>query len=82
MLRILSSCTISKQESCHLLLGTPMVSCSHMFGKINFKNTKLCRINLAYIYNADEILGSNKTPDKIQRDGVAEINNTLEKITT
>ena len=64
MLRLLGLRTISKQESCHLLLGTPMVPCSHMFIKINFKNTKVSEVNLASIYNADVISEGNKTPEE------------------
>ena len=35
MLNLIGSRTISKQESCHLSLGTAMVSCSHQFVKIS-----------------------------------------------
>ena len=35
MLNLIGSRTTSKQESCHLAIGTPMVSCSHAFAKIN-----------------------------------------------
>ena len=82
MLRILGLRTISKQESCHLLLGTPIVSCSHMFVKIKLKNTKVRSVNLASIYNADAILESNKTHEQRRKDGEAKINNTLEKMNT
>ena len=81
MLRLLGSRMISKQESCHLVLGTPMVSCSHMFIKINLRNTKVRRVNLASVYNADEISESNKTPEERLRDGEMETNNNLEKMT-
>ena len=66
---------ISKQESCHLVLGTPMVSCSHMFIKINLRNTKVRRADLAPVYNADEISESNKTPEERLREGEMETNN-------
>ena len=81
MLKLLGSRTISKQEPCHLLLGTPMVSCSHMFIKINLRNTKVRRVNLNKVYNAEEISESNKTPEERLRDEENEINNTLEKMT-
>ena len=35
ILRLLGSCTISKQESCHLILETSMAFCSNQFYKIN-----------------------------------------------
>ena len=81
MLKILGSHTISKQESCHLLLGTPMVSCSHTFIKINLRNTKVRRLNLNTVYNADEILESSKTPEERLRDKEHETSNILEKMT-
>ena len=59
-----------------------MVSCSHTFIKINLKNTKVCRVNLASVYNADEVSESNKTPEERLRDGEIEINNTLENMKT
>ena len=62
------------QESCPLLLGTPIISCSHMFVKTNLKNTKLRRVNLAGIYNVYEISESNKTPEERLRDGELKIN--------
>ena len=38
---LVGSRTSSKQESCHLSLGTPMVSCSHDFVRLNLtKNLK------------------------------------------
>ena len=58
-----------------------MLSCLHMFAEINLENTKVRRVNLATIYNADVISESNKTPEQRQKDGEAEMNNTLEKIT-
>ena len=39
MFNLIGSRTISKQESCHLSLGTPMVSCSHMFVKISLTSS-------------------------------------------
>ena len=81
MLKLLGSRTISKQESCHLLLGTPMVSCSHTFIKIDLRNTKVRRLNLNTVYNADEILESSKTPEERLRDKEHETNNILEKMT-
>ena len=81
MLRLLGLRMISRQELCHLVIGTPMVSCSHMFIKINLRNTKVRRVNLASVYNADEILESNKTPEERLRDGEMETNNNLEKMT-
>ena len=79
MLRLLSLCTIAKQKSSHLILGTSMVSCSHMFFKINLKNTKTCRVNLTGLHNADKILGSNKTPQERLRNEEDKISNALEK---
>ena len=80
MLRILGLRAISKNESCHcLILGTPMVSCSHMLTTSNLKNAKVRRIILAGIYNTDEISESNKIPKDRPKDGEVEISNTLEK---
>ena len=45
MLNLIGSRSISKQESCHLTLGTPMVSCSHMFLKISL-TTSFKKISL------------------------------------
>ena len=59
-----------------------MVSCSHMFIKINLNNIKVHRVNLAYIYNADEILESNKTPEERLKDGEHKVNNDLENMKT
>ena len=39
MLNLIGSRSISKQESCHLALGIPMVSCSHQFVRINLTSS-------------------------------------------
>ena len=57
-----------------------MISCLHMFNKINLKNTKVRRVSLASIYNEYAILESNKTPGEKRNDREAEINNTVEKL--
>ena len=64
MLRLLGLRTISKHESYNLILGTPMVSCSHIFDKINLKNTFVCEVNLKIEYNTDAISESNKRPEE------------------
>ena len=39
MFNLIGSRTISKQEFCHLSLGSPMVSFSHMFVKISLTSS-------------------------------------------
>ena len=82
MIRLLWLGTISKQELCHLMLRISMVSCPHTFIKINIKNSKVSRLNLVSIYDADAILESNNTTEEKQRDGETKINNTLENMKT
>ena len=45
MLNLIGSRTTSKQESCHLAIGTAMVSCSHVFIRINL-NTSFKKLSL------------------------------------
>ena len=52
MLNLIGSRTISKQESCHLSLGTAMVSCSHQFVKISL-TTSFKKITLKKRANYD-----------------------------
>ena len=53
MFNLVGSRTSSKQESCHLSLGTPMVSCSHDFVRLNLTNN-LKKINLKRKSNYDD----------------------------
>ena len=53
MFNLVGSRNTSKQESCHVLLGTYMVSCSHDFVMLNLTNN-LKKINLKKISNYDE----------------------------
>ena len=53
MLNLIGSRTISKQESCHLAIGTSMVSCSHVFIRINL-TTSLKKLSLRKIKNYAE----------------------------
>ena len=48
VLNLVGSCTSSKQDSCHLSLGTLMVSCSHNFVRLKLK-TNFKKINLKKI---------------------------------
>ena len=76
MMWLLGCCTIQNEESCHLILETSMVSCSHTFVKINLKSNSVHRVNLNTTYNADEITGSNKTPEKKQNNREAKNNDS------
>ena len=49
------------------------------FIEINLKNTKVCKVNLANLYNTDVILKNNKTPEERRKNGEAKINSTSEK---
>ena len=57
-----------------------MVYYSHMFIKINLRNTEVRRVNLAAVDNLYDISESNKTPKEKLRDGEMETNKTLEKM--
>ena len=56
MTKLLGNRTMVKQESCHLILGTPMVSSSHIFRTVNL-NTSSRKLDLNCL---DYILNSEK----------------------
>ena len=56
MTKLIGNRPMSKQESCHLILGTPMVSCSHIFRTVNL-NTSSRKLDLTGL---DSILGCEK----------------------
>ena len=56
MTKLIGNRTMSKQESCHLILGTPMVSCSHIFRTV-YLNTSSRKLDLTGL---DSILGCEK----------------------
>ena len=56
MTKLIGNRTMSKQESCHLILGTSMISCFHNFPNVNL-NTSSRKLDLNGL---DYILGCEK----------------------
>ena len=68
MIGLLGSRIISKQEVCHFILRTTMVSSSHQFREISLNNTFDCMINLNLLPTVDVNSESNKTSEEREKD--------------